>query len=191
MDYSRDGSDAEKFTAGEISALKTSPGGSKTVLSYMNIGEAEDEMVDFVKSIASYARVEKGHPDFQVFVQNAEDLSRHPDYVQAVSGIGKEDLFYDGNSRQPAAETSYSIRQLDRFKAAGKPVFVIDYVTRPAKIDAFYEKAHARGSGTSPYAPRPRRSHHKPWSRTGLASQHAPANASAFRTPSSCRRLVS
>jgi hypothetical protein len=38
-------------------------------------------MVDFVKSIASYARVEKGHPDLQVFVQNAEYLSRHPDYV--------------------------------------------------------------------------------------------------------------
>jgi cysteinyl-tRNA synthetase len=42
MDYSRDGSDVEKFTAGEISALKISPGGSKTVLSYMSIGEAED-----------------------------------------------------------------------------------------------------------------------------------------------------
>ena len=39
MDYSRD---VEKFTAGEISALKISPGGSKTVLSYMSIGEAED-----------------------------------------------------------------------------------------------------------------------------------------------------
>ena len=43
--------------------------------------EAEDEMVDFVKSVANYTRVEKGHPDFQVFVQNAKDLSRHPDYV--------------------------------------------------------------------------------------------------------------
>jgi cysteinyl-tRNA synthetase len=42
MDYSRDGSDARKFTAGEIAALKTSPGGPKTVLSYMSIGEAED-----------------------------------------------------------------------------------------------------------------------------------------------------
>jgi cysteinyl-tRNA synthetase, unknown class len=114
--------------------------------------EAEDVIVDFVKSIASYTRVEKGHPDFQVFVENAEDLFRHPDYVQAVSGIGKEDLFYDGNSRQPAAETSSSIRQLDRFKDTGKPVFVIDYVTRRAKIDALYEKAHARGY--VPYATR-------------------------------------
>jgi cysteinyl-tRNA synthetase len=42
MDYSRDGSDAEKFTSGEIAALKDSPGGPETVLSYMTIGEAED-----------------------------------------------------------------------------------------------------------------------------------------------------
>ena len=31
MDYSRDGSDERKFTAGEIDALKSSPGGPKTV----------------------------------------------------------------------------------------------------------------------------------------------------------------
>ncbi len=42
MDYSRDGSDEEKFTAREVGALKESPGGPKTVLSYMSIGEAED-----------------------------------------------------------------------------------------------------------------------------------------------------
>ena len=42
MDYSRDGSDAEKFTPEEVAALKNSPGGPKLVLSYMSIGEAED-----------------------------------------------------------------------------------------------------------------------------------------------------
>jgi uncharacterized protein (TIGR01370 family) len=109
-------------------------------------------MVAFVKSIANYARVTKGRPRFQVFVQNAEGLSRYPDYVQTVSGIGNEDLFYDGNRRQPADETSYSIRRLDRFKQAGKPVFVIDYVTRQARIDEFYRKAH--NHGYIPYATR-------------------------------------
>src|SRR5918999_1533456 len=42
MDYSRDGSDGKAFTEDQISALKNSPGGPKTVLSYMSIGEAED-----------------------------------------------------------------------------------------------------------------------------------------------------
>ena len=113
---------------------------------------AEAEMVAFVKNISRYARAKSGQPDFRIFVQNAEELSRHPDYVQSVSGIGKEDLFYNGNQRQPAAETGYSIRQLDRFKAAGKPVLVTDYVTQPAKIDDFYKQARSRGY--VPYATR-------------------------------------
>ena len=62
-----------------------------------------------------------------------------------MSGIGKEDLFYDGNGRQPADEVRWSVKQLDRFKAAGKPVLVTDYLTRRAKIDAFYGKALSRG----------------------------------------------
>jgi cysteinyl-tRNA synthetase len=105
----------------------------------------EDEMVDFVKDIATYARVTHDHPNFQVFVQNAEELSSHPDYVEAVSGIGKEDLFYNGNRRQPDAEVRWSVQQLDRFKEAGKPVLVTDYVTRRARIDAFYQKAQSHG----------------------------------------------
>ena len=231
IDYSRDGSDEERFSADEIATLKNSPGGSKRVLSYMSIGEAEDyrwywekswdadrngkpdagapawlgrsnpdwpgnykvrywdpawqeivydyvdkvlaagydgiyldiidayeywapggpgnpdrptaeeDMVAFVKDIAGYAR--GNEPDFMVFVQNAEELSRHSDYVQTVSGIGKEDLFYNGNRRKPGNEVNYSIEQLDRFKDAGKPVLVTDYVTRRAKIDKFYEKARS------------------------------------------------
>ena len=132
--------------------------------------DAAAEMVGFVKSIATYARLTHDHPNFKVFVQNAEELSRHPDYVRAVSGIGKEDLFYDGNGRQPADEVRWSVKQLDRFKAAGKPVLVTDYVTRRAKLDAFYGKALSRGY--VPYATRPKRSHRKPWPRARL-DQHA------------------
>ena len=229
MDYSRDGSDRQAFSEAQISALKNRPGGPKTVLSYMSIGEAEnycwywqrswdrnrdgrpgaaapdwlgrsnpnwpgnykvrywdpawqeivyeyvdkvlaagydgvyldivdaywywrhgrpsseEDMVDFVKDIATYARETKGHPDFQVYVQNAEELSVHPDYVQTVSGIGKEDLFYNGNRRQPDSEVRWSVRHLDTFKATSKPVLVTDYVTERPKIDAFYDKAHAHG----------------------------------------------
>jgi cysteinyl-tRNA synthetase len=42
MDYSADGSEATEFTAGQIEALRHSPGGEKIVLAYMSIGEAED-----------------------------------------------------------------------------------------------------------------------------------------------------
>jgi cysteinyl-tRNA synthetase, unknown class len=124
------------------------PGGE----SGLDRASAEREMVNFVKGIARYARVQKGRPDFGVFVQNAEGLSVHPDYLQAVTGIGKEDLFYNDNQPQRPAETRYSIRQLDRFKAAGKPVLVTDYVTKPLLINAFYSKAKAKGY--TPYATR-------------------------------------
>ncbi len=62
------------------------------------------------------------------------------------------EIFYNGNRRQSAAETSYSVRQLDSFKQAGKPVLVTDYVTQRAKIDAFYQKALSHGY--VPYATR-------------------------------------
>lgn len=42
IDYSSDGSDARRFTANQIAALKQSAGGEKIVLAYMSIGEAED-----------------------------------------------------------------------------------------------------------------------------------------------------
>jgi cysteinyl-tRNA synthetase len=41
-DYSRDDSHEKKFTPEKIAGLKASPGGFKTVLSYMSIDEAED-----------------------------------------------------------------------------------------------------------------------------------------------------
>jgi cysteinyl-tRNA synthetase, unknown class len=47
----------------------------------------EREMVDFVKGIASRARTTD--PDFGVFVQNAEDLSSHPDYGAAVGASAR------------------------------------------------------------------------------------------------------
>jgi endo-alpha-1,4-polygalactosaminidase (GH114 family) len=44
------------------------------------------------------------------------------------------------------------VNQLDRFKRAGNPVLLTDYVTERARIDAFYRKAHAHGY--FPYATR-------------------------------------
>lgn len=117
------------------------PGGE----SGLNRPTAEQEMVNFVKEIANYARVIKGKKDFIVIPQNAEALSVHPDYVQTVSGIGKEDLWYDDNTPQPNEYISEAIANLDVFKSAGKIVLVIDYVTQQDLIDDFYLKAKSKG----------------------------------------------
>jgi cysteinyl-tRNA synthetase len=102
-------------------------------------------MADFVKAIAQYARVTKGKAGFAVFPQNGEGLSSHADYVQSVTGIGKEDTWYDDNARQPSSYTAEVIGNLEVFRAAGKLVLVVDYVTQQSKVDDFYSKAEARG----------------------------------------------
>lgn len=227
IDYSSDGSDDTKFTLSQINSLKNSPGGSKIVLAYMSIGEAEDyrwywdnsapswlgnsnpdwpgnykvkywdsswqsiiygsttsyldkiidagfdgvyldiidayeywgpggesganrstaeeEMVEFVKAIANYARVTKGKTNFFVFPQNGEALSSHSDYLSAIDGIGREDTWYNENTANDSTHTNSVISNLDVIKQAGKLVLVIDYVTQQNLIDDFYSKAAAKG----------------------------------------------
>ncbi len=106
---------------------------------------AEAEMVDFVKSIAAYARETKGVKHFLVFVQNAEELASHKDYLDTVSGIGKEDTWYDGNTANKPADIADTLANLDLFKKSGKLVLTIDYVTRTRTINDFYAKSTAKG----------------------------------------------
>lgn len=111
---------------------------------------AELEMVDFVKKISNYARVTKGISNFGVFPQNAEELSKYPDYVAAVTGIGRESTWFFNNKLRPVMETHLILKDLDVFKKAGKLVLCTDYIVSPGKIKIFYEKA--RQKGYVPYA---------------------------------------
>jgi cysteinyl-tRNA synthetase len=235
MDYSWDGSEENRFQADDIAEVKNSPGGPKTVLAYLSIGEAEDyrwywdenwdadgdgepdpgapswlgssnpdwpgnykvqywdqdwqaivreyldtiiaigydgvyldvvdayeywgpdgesglnrptaemEMVDLVKSIAAHARVELGVTGFIVVPQNAEELGTHSDYLSAVSGIGREDVFYFDDEPVDDEEVELTAEDLDRYRNAGRPVLVIDYCREPAHVDDFYSRALERG----------------------------------------------
>ncbi len=117
------------------------PGGE----SRENRASAEQEMVDFVLAIASYARTTLQKPSFGIFPQNGEELLRHSDYLHAVTGIGLEDTWYDGNPPQPPSHTAAVVAALDAFRRAGKLVLVTDYVTIRPLIDDFYAKALSRG----------------------------------------------
>ncbi len=109
---------------------------------------AEQDMVDFVRAIADYARVVKGRPDFAVFPQNGSDLGKHPEYLAVVTGLGKEDTWYDGDRVSPWSKGD--IRSISRFRDAGKLVLCTDYCRRRAHIDRFYRLA--RAGGFVPYA---------------------------------------
>ncbi len=106
---------------------------------------AEQEMVDFVKAIANHAHNAKHKPNFLIFPQNGEGLALHNDYVAVVSGIGREDVWYNDDTPQTPEETAGVIEDLDVFLQAGKTVLVIDYVRQNNLINDFYNKAENKG----------------------------------------------
>ncbi|MEI6725938.1 MAG: MJ1477/TM1410 family putative glycoside hydrolase, partial [Actinomycetes bacterium] len=104
---------------------------------------AAQDMVDFVRALAHYARVVKGKPDFAIFPQNGASLGKHPEYMAVVTGIGQEDTWYNGDV--VPSWTAGNVRALERFRRAGKLVLCTDYCRRPAHIDRFYRLAQAHG----------------------------------------------
>jgi cysteinyl-tRNA synthetase len=108
---------------------------------------AAREMSDFVIGLAEYAR--ERHPGFGVFPQNAEELGiQFPDYLETVTGVGVEDLYYGyprDHEPSPADWTAEREDILDQWVAVGKLVLTIDYTRRPEQIDDAYARAQARG----------------------------------------------
>jgi len=108
---------------------------------------AAREMVDFILDFTKYAR--KKHPGFGVFPQNAEELGIiFPDFMDAMTGIGVEDLYYGyprDHEPSPPEWTAEREAILDQWVAAGKLVLTIDYSARPEQISDAYYRSHAHG----------------------------------------------
>jgi cysteinyl-tRNA synthetase len=109
---------------------------------------ARREMVELVSEIASYARETRGKSQFGVFPQNGEALADEPGYLDTITGIGREDIYY-GNPTEgqasPGGFTAELERHLDRYVAAGKLVLTVDYTRRPEQIADAYQRARQRG----------------------------------------------
>lgn len=108
---------------------------------------AAQEMVDFILDFTEYAR--RKHPGFGVFPQNAEELGLlFPEYMQAMTGVGVEDLYYGyprDHEPSPAEWTAEREAILDQWVAAGKLVLTIDYTARPEQIADAYYRSYSRG----------------------------------------------
>jgi len=68
-----------------------------------------------------------------VVPQNGEELLLKPAYVAAIDGIAKEDLLYGISHKETPnkpADVDWTLKLLKPFKAQGKAVFVIEYLTR-------------------------------------------------------------
>jgi cysteinyl-tRNA synthetase, unknown class len=97
--------------------------------------DIEADMVAFVQRISSYAKSKA--PGFLVIMQNAETLLTSPELRAALDGAAKEELVFgqDGPEKRNATADFNDTRQnLDLLAGEGKPVFVVEYLNAPAKI---------------------------------------------------------
>ncbi|MEQ1670580.1 MAG: endo alpha-1,4 polygalactosaminidase, partial [Hyphomicrobium sp.] len=112
--------------------------------------DAAAKMVDFVARLAAHAR--KKNPHFIVILQNAEELLRYPKMVDAIDAMAKEDLFYGADHSERANDASMVnaiLANLAYAKAAGRPIFVLDYIRDSTTRAA--DKAKIEAQGFIPY----------------------------------------
>ncbi len=106
-------------------------------------------MVNLVIAIANYGRARSPlRDDWGVFPQNAEELGSHPEYLNVVTGIGIEELYYQAtNVPVPENERLYREALVDRFKQAahGGLILTVDYTNQPAQINDAYARAAGKG----------------------------------------------
>ena len=108
--------------------------------------DAERKMVAFVKRLADHAR--KRNPEFIAIRQNAEELLAAPVLVDSINASAKEDLVYGvdhSEKANSAAMVRESVGYLRRAKAAGRPVFFVDYVKPQSKTADAAKRGRAEG----------------------------------------------
>jgi cysteinyl-tRNA synthetase len=90
------------------------------------------KMVDLVIAAADYAG-----EDLRILVQNSPELREYPGYLDAIDGIGIEELFFL-NADEPCTE-EWCAENLANTRAihdAGKLVLAVDYAADPANVAA-------------------------------------------------------
>ncbi len=117
-------------------------------------GSARQEMINLVKEVAAAAKSAKGGA--VVLVQNGEELLNDKSYVAAIDGMAKEDLYHGiqhRGERNSTANVNWSRSYLQSFKAQGKAVLVVEYLSGSIADKVADE---ARRDGFIPYTKAPR-----------------------------------
>lgn len=91
------------------------------------------KMVDLIAAIDAYAAAER--PEFRVLPQNSPELRELPGYLEAIDGIGVEDLFFmDADEPCEAEWCGENLEHVRAIAAAGKLVLAVDYAVEPANV---------------------------------------------------------
>ncbi len=100
-------------------------------------GESRDslarKMVGLISRISSYAKSRRA--TVWIVPQNSPELRDHPGYIEAIDGIGMEELFFQATDEP--CEQDFCTENLDNARAlrdAGKLVLAVDYATRPENV---------------------------------------------------------
>lgn len=101
------------------------------------------DMVEWVKVIAARARTSR--PEALVIPQNGSQLVAQPDFLAVISGIGIEDLLTDGDKLQTKAHTREVAGHLEKMRAAGKPVLLVEYPRRADRRAWVWQQGREHG----------------------------------------------
>ncbi|MDX2245247.1 MAG: endo alpha-1,4 polygalactosaminidase [Bacteroidia bacterium] len=113
------------------------------------------KMRQFVVAISEYAKAQ--NPNFVVIPQNGQEIvsldgkaigAPAMDFLAAIDGTGREDLFYGYDSDNQETKTSdreYLTAFLDVFLQHGVAVLTTDYCSTPSKMDDSYALNQAKG----------------------------------------------
>ncbi len=117
--------------------------------------EYRQDMRDFVIGISAFA---KGiNPDFLVITQNGHELltengeetgALSTEYIHAIDGVGREDLFYgyyDDNEITPESEKNLMMAFMDIAESNGVEVLVTDYCWTPSFMKHSYDVNDSKG----------------------------------------------
>ena len=105
-------------------------------------------MVHLLVRIAAYAKAQD--TGFRIVPQNAPELYLYPGYLEAVDGLGMEELTVLATDRPCDADWCEENRTAAAaVRAAGKLVLAVDYADEPTLIDLAYR--NAREMGFVPY----------------------------------------
>jgi cysteinyl-tRNA synthetase len=110
---------------------------------WAEVPEAPEEMKALVKALMDYGR--SRNPDYIGIPNLGYQLLVDSSYLSAISGQLAESVFYLKGGPRPPSDTDWATDFLDRVTAAGKQVFVIEYVYPPEMRCEAARKAKSRG----------------------------------------------
>ena len=117
--------------------------------------EYKQKMREFVQNLSKYAKNKKS--SFLIIPQNGQELvtsdgnengSPDLDYLSAIDGAGREDLFYgfnDDNVSTPTSELNYMLAFLNICKQKKVSVLTTDYCWDHSKMDDSYSQNQSKG----------------------------------------------